>query len=147
MSEKKYGKLLDKFVEEGRGQSHGERYGSLLKNVNSDKSRLDAWDGLGRFESVRDERRAEEAEEDRKIQIERAKRIEDRNREREDRLAKNNAFVDGYLEKKRNEQEARDREQKKKSEEEKMIESIATLIDTAPNVADAYANVMAKIGR
>lgn len=142
MSEKKYGNLLDR--ERQRGADEGKnRYGDLLKNVNPHK----CLDAIVSVEQSRNRRRLEEAEEDRRSRAERQRRIEDEERERDERVSRNNAFVGGFLEKKRNEQERKDREREKQAEEKKLLDSIGRLMDAAPNAADAYVDVMVKLGK
>ena len=53
--------------------------------------------------------------------------------------------MDGFLDKKRKEQERKDREREKESKEKGMLDSISKLIDAAPDAADAYVGVMAKL--
>lgn len=154
MTENRYGELLDKYINSGNSKDYngmldrekqkyiGEaenRYGDLLKNVKPDMNCLNTMVNL---EDDRRRRKIKEAEEEREINAKRQKRIEREKQEHENRLVRNNAFVNDFLEKKKNEQILKDKEaqdkRKKEEEEQKLYSDIDKLMNIDPKLADAY---------
>lgn len=159
--EKKYGKLLDRFMIKENSKDYNRmldrekqkcrdeeqsRYGDLLKNVNPDLNRLNMMVNL---ENDRNIRKKKEAEEDRKRDIDRRRRIEDEKQKHEERVAKNSAFVNDFLEKKRTKQEMKNRQiqekNKRKAVEQKIYKDIDKLMNIDPKLADAYVGVIANV--
>ncbi len=153
MEKKKYGNLLDKFMDGDSKAYNGmldkekqkyigkeeDRYGDLLKNAKPDMHCLDIMVNL---ENDRNRRIALEAEKEQQLNIDRQRRIEHEKQKHEEHIARNNAFVNEFLEKKKNEQEMRDRkvqEIKKREEEEgKLYSDIDKLMSIDFKLADAY---------
>jgi len=94
------------------------------------------------LEDDRRRRKIKEAEEEREINAKRQKRIEREKQEHENRLARNNAFVNDFLEKKKSEQALKDKEaqdkRKREEEEQKLYSDIDKLMNIDPKLADAY---------
>jgi len=154
MSEKKYGHLLDKYMggcdkkdyngilkkeEEKYKSAENSRYGNLLENAKPDYKLYD--DMLSVSDACRAARQHKE-EEERQIQAKRQERIEREKRKMDERINRNNAFVNSYLEKKHAEQEAvrkvREEKRKEEAEQQELYNSIDRLMNISPKLADAF---------
>lgn len=154
MSENKYGHLLDKYMDGGNKKDYSgilqkeekkykgtenDRYGNLLENAKSDTT---LYDDMLSVDCAAKQLRQEREQEYRQNNIRMQERIEREKCEMDERIDKNNAFVNSYLEKKQTEQEAmvKAREEKRKEEEEQqeLYNSIDRLMNISPKLADAF---------
>lgn len=154
MNENKYGHLLDKYMDGCEKKDYSEilkkeeqkhkgtennRYGNLLENAKPDYKLYD--DILSVSDTCRVARQ-QKAEEERQIQARRQERIEHEKREMDERIEKNNAFVNSYLEKKQAEQEAirkaKEERHKEEVEQQELYNSIDRLMNISPKLADAF---------
>jgi len=154
MSENKYGHLLDKYMDGDNKKDYNgilhkaekkykgtenSRYGNLLDNAKPDYKLYD--DIINVSDTCRAARQHKE-EEERQIQAKRQERIEREKREMDERIDRNNAFVNSYLEKKQAEQEAvrkaREEKRREEAEQQKLYNSIDRLMNISPKLADAF---------
>ena len=132
--ENRYGNLLDKYIDGGNEKKsyspmlnreiskHKEegkgRYGDLLKNAKPNNT---IYDDIMNVHNASMRHRQNEEEEERQNQLRRQARIEREQRELQERIDRNDAFVNDMLEKKRTEQNRRQLRRRKKKRLKRLI--------------------------
>ena len=150
-NENRYGNLLDKYMDGGnekksyspmldreiskRKEEGKGRYGDLLKNA---KPNDKIYEDILNVDNSCRMRRQNEAEQERQIQARRQERIEREQRELQERIDKNNAFVNNMLEKKEAERKAAEQKKKEEAEKADFYKRVERLANIAPHMAEVF---------
>lgn len=127
---------ISKHKEEGKG-----RYGDLLKNAKPNNT---IYDDITNVHNASMRRRQNEEEEERQNQLRRQARIEKEQRKLQERIDRNDAFVNNMLEKKRKEQEAVEKKKKEEAEKADFYKRVERLANIDPHMAEVYIKAQSK---
>ncbi|GFI68287.1 hypothetical protein IMSAG249_00103 [Lachnospiraceae bacterium] len=151
--QRRYGHLLDKYVDNAhadystkqeREEEIRNRYGHLLNYAKPDhriyEDIIMAGDACRRM-------RQQRADEYEQANIRRQERIENEKREQQERIDRNNAFVNSYLEKKEGERKAAEEKRKEAEREQKFLNSIQRMINAKEEASEMIARTNAMLKR
>ena len=137
-SQNKYEHLLDKYVDNAhaeysikqeREEEDRNRYGHLLDYAKPDYK---IYKDIIGIDDVCRRMRQQRADDYEQANIRMQERIENERREQQERIDRNNAFVNSYLEKKEAERKAAEEKRKEAEQEQKILNSIHRMSDVKP---------------
>ena len=131
---KSYSPMLNKEISKHKEEGKG-RYGDLLKNAVPNNT---IYDDIMNVHNASMRRRQNEEEEAYQNQLRRQARIEREQRELQERIDRNDAFVNNMLEKKREEQAAIEQKKKEEAEKVEFYKRVERLANIDPHMAEVY---------
>lgn len=151
--QRRYGDLLDKYVDNAhaeysikqeREEEARNRYGYLLDYAKPDYKIYK--DIIGVDDACR-RMRQQRTDDYEQANIRRQERIKNEKKEQQERIDRNNAFVNSYLEKKEAERKEAEEKRKEAEREQKFLNSIQRMIDVKDEASEMVArtNTMLKI--
>ncbi|MCM1048707.1 MAG: hypothetical protein NC433_09790 [Clostridiales bacterium] len=148
MLENKYGHLLDKYMDNNhvdygtkqeREQTVQDRYGGLLEHA---KPNNKLYDDILNVERTCKSIRQQREDEYERANIRRQERIECEKQEHENRVARNDAFVNDFLEKKEAERKVIKQKKKEEAEKADFYKNIERLANIDPHMAEVYIQAL-----
>ena len=146
-----YGDLLDKYLDsdhviyeirQQRKEEAQKKYGNLLDYAKPGNT---IYEDMVKVDDMCRRHRQQRAKEYEQANIRRQEKIEQDRREKQERIDRHNKFVNGYLERKKAEQEAAEKKSKEVERECAMFDNIQKIINIRDDISKKIAHTTAML--